>query len=87
MEDLDGTLLNCRKEISGGSFSDAFKELALSNSQHPEKGALKVLALLGMNRLDLAGQESAKVANVDLFLNQIMEAWVNLASVFYYNHD
>lgn len=78
--EVDHFITEMRQEINNGNYENVLQEVANSKSGHPELTALTVLALLGMNRSDLAQEEVKKVDN-DLVLTQLMEAWVYLSTV------
>lgn len=76
--EVDHLITELRQGINNGNYESVFREIAASRSDHPELVALKVLALLGMNRSDLAQEVVGKIQN-DLVLTQLMEAWVYLS--------
>jgi hypothetical protein len=81
--EVDHLITELRGAINSGNYDTVLREVAKSPSRHPEQKALKVLALLGINRSDLAEEEVKKLQD-DLVLNQLMEAWVYLSMVRFY---
>jgi hypothetical protein len=78
--EVDHLIAELRGQINNGNYDTVLREVVKAKSGHPEKKALKVLALLGINRSDLAEQEIKKLQD-DLVLTQLMEAWVYLSMV------
>ena len=80
--EVDQFITELRKDFNGSDYETVLKKTLKSNSSHPECGALNVLALLGINRPELAEEQVKKIQN-DLVLTQLMEAWVYLSMVVY----
>ena len=78
--EVDHVITELRRQINDENYDMVLRELVKSKARHPEQKALKVLALLGINRADLA-EEEIKTLQDDLVLSQLMEAWVYLSMV------